>query len=75
MGYHQSSDDYTLFYRCRGGYITFLVVYIDGIVIIGHNQREIAQLKEKKLMREFKVKDLGLLKYSLGIQVWQLFSL
>lgn len=52
-----------------------MVVYIDGIVITGHNQREIALLKEKTLMREFKGKDLGLLKYSLGIQVWQLFSL
>ena len=48
--------------------ITTLIVYVDDIVAIGDDLEEIKKLK-KKLLNEFKIKDLGRLKYFLGIKV------
>ena len=45
-----------------------LVVYVDDMIIIGDDESEIAQLKVR-LGKEFEVKDLGRLRYFLGIEV------
>jgi hypothetical protein len=49
------------------GYI-FLVVYVDDIVITGDDSGGIAQLKQF-LRQQFHIKDLGKLRYFLGIEV------
>ena len=46
------------------------MVYVDDIVITGNDQEKIAQLKEH-LFSHFQTKDLGKLKYFLGIEVAQ----
>ena len=68
MGYWQCNGDHTLFYRHSGNRITILAVYVDGIVITGDDTLEIARLKEN-LSKEFEVKDLGQLRYFLGIEI------
>nr|XP_019706570.1 uncharacterized protein LOC109505944 [Elaeis guineensis] len=68
MGYKQSNADNTLLYRHLKGKKTILLVYVDDIVITGDDHHEIKQLKEK-LKQAFKVKDLGPLRYFLGIEV------
>ena len=68
MGYRQCNGDHTLFYRHSGNRITILAVYVDDIVITGDDTLEIAQLKEN-LSKEFEVKDLGQLRYFLGIEI------
>ena len=45
-----------------------LIMYVDGIVVIGNNEDDMTQLKEC-LVKEFEIKDLGRLKYFLGIEV------
>ena len=45
-----------------------MIVYVDDIVVIGDDQEEMAQLKNH-LAREFEIKDLGKLRYFLGIEV------
>ena len=45
-----------------------LVVYVDNIIVIGDDEDEISILKFF-LRTEFEIKDLGLLKYFLGIEV------
>ena len=47
-----------------------LAVYVDDIVITGDDEREIIRLKEN-LNKEFEVKDLGQLRYFLGIEIAQ----
>jgi hypothetical protein len=67
MGYKQSNADHTLFYKRRANKLAILIVYVDDIIITGNDDKEIEDLK-KKLAKEFKVKDLGPLRYFLGIE-------
>ena len=66
--YKQSNSDHTLFLKRKGDLITCLIIYVDDMIITGSDIEEIAQLKNN-LFREFEMKDLGGLKYLLGIEV------
>ena len=68
MGYKQCNGDHTVFYRHAQTHITILAVYVDDIVITGDDVEEIQRLKNR-LRKEFEVKDLGQLKYFLGIEI------
>src|SRR6185295_10175151 len=68
MGYKQCNGDHTVFYRHSGRRIALLAVYVDDIIITGDDEVEIKRMKEN-LSKEFEVKDLGQLKYFLGIEV------
>ncbi|KAK8919343.1 putative folate-biopterin transporter 2 [Platanthera zijinensis] len=52
----------------RGAQVSILIIYADDIIITGDDLEEIGHLKEQ-LDKEFEVKDLGKLKYFLGIEV------
>ena len=45
-----------------------MLIYVDDIVLIGNNNQVIQQLIDA-LGREFAIKDLGKLKYFLGLEV------
>uniref|UniRef100_A0A6J0PE03 Uncharacterized protein LOC109505292 n=1 Tax=Elaeis guineensis var. tenera TaxID=51953 RepID=A0A6J0PE03_ELAGV len=69
MGYKQSNADHTLFFRHNNkDKIAILIVYVDDIVVTGDDFEEIAHLKAQ-LAQAFEVKDLGYLRYFLGIEV------
>jgi len=67
-GYKQSNSYHTLFLKRKGDLITCLIIYVDDMIITGSDIEEITQLKNN-LFREFEMKDLGGLKYFLGIEV------
>ena len=48
----------------------FVVVYVDDIIVIGNDAREISSLKVY-LNTAFKIKDLGFVNYFLGLEVLQ----
>ena len=68
FGYNQSNADHTMLYKHNMGKISILIVYVDDIVITGDDAEEIMHLKGH-LAQEFEVKDLGHLRYFLGIEV------
>ncbi|CAD6334492.1 unnamed protein product [Miscanthus lutarioriparius] len=68
MGYKQCNGDHIVFYKHSRRKITVLAVYVDDIIITGDDEMEIKCLKGN-LSREFEVKDLGQLKYFLGIEI------
>ncbi|CAN1158567.1 Retrovirus-related Pol polyprotein from transposon TNT 1-94 [Linum perenne] len=68
-GYHHCQTDDTMFVRHGGnGRITILIVYVDDIIITGNDNEEIKKLKSR-LSSEFELKDLGEMKYFLGMEV------
>ncbi|GKC10464.1 putative RNA-directed DNA polymerase [Tanacetum coccineum] len=67
-GFKQSNSDHTSFLKQRGNLITCLIIYVDDMIITGNDKEEIIKLK-KNLFSEFEMKDLGRLKYFLGIEV------
>ena len=60
-----------MFIKFDNGKITILIVYVDDIVVTGDNHEEMARLK-KYLATQFEIKDLGKLRYFLGIEVARL---
>ena len=50
------------------GGVTTLLVYVDDIIVTGNDEKEKEALKNS-LAREFEIKDLGKLRYFLGIEV------
>ena len=69
FGYKQSQGDHTLFIKHsieRG--VTALLVYVDNIIVTGNDEREKHDVKQG-LAKEFEIKELGKLKYFLGIEV------
>jgi len=48
--------------------VTTLLVYVDAIILIGDDLEGMENFK-KCLVKEFEVKELGKLKYFLGIEV------
>ncbi|WJZ84138.1 hypothetical protein VitviT2T_003758 [Vitis vinifera] len=66
--YAQSRADYSLFTRKQGKSFTALLIYVDDILIIGNDPVSIPTTKFF-LHSHFHLKDLGDLKYFLGIEV------
>ena len=68
LGYIQSKSDYSLFVKSDSAHITILLVYVDDIVLAGDDIQEIQTVKAL-LNAKFKIKDLGQLKYFLGLEI------
>ena len=71
FGYKQSNSDHTLFIKHKEGKVTALIVYVDDMVLTGDDPCEMKALQEY-LATKFEMKDLGQLKYFLGIEVARL---
>ena len=69
QGYRQSQADHTMFTRVLAkGKITVLIMYVDDIILTGDDLVERDRLK-KSPATDFEIKDLGALKYFLGMEV------
>lgn len=67
--YVQGQANHTLFIKISpSGKRTILIVYVDDIILTGDDFGEMEKLREV-LGKEFEIKDLGQLKYFLGIEV------
>ena len=68
VGYVQSKADYSLFTKKQGKSFNALLIYVDDILISGNDPVSIIDIK-KFLYNQFHFKDLGDLKYFLGIEI------
>ena len=68
IGFQASSADYNLFTVHHNTFVVYLLLYVDDIIIIGNAPSFIAHIISK-LGAAFDLKDLGPLKYFLGLQI------
>ncbi|XP_022158642.1 uncharacterized protein LOC111025097 [Momordica charantia] len=68
LGLEVSLADTSLFVRSVDGSLTFLLLYVDDIIITGLDSSYIAVLK-KALATEFQISDFGALRYFLGLEI------
>ncbi|CAM8959567.1 unnamed protein product [Rhodiola kirilowii] len=68
FGFVQSLNDYSLFTLKMQDEFLILLVYVDDVVITGTSPRIIDKVK-LFIHDKFQIKDLGLLKYFLGLEV------
>jgi transposase InsO family protein len=67
-GFQQSISDYSLFSMHRGTIHLHVLVYVDDLIVSGNNSAAIQRFKSY-LSACFHMKDLGVLKYFLGVEV------
>uniref|UniRef100_A0A2N9F095 Reverse transcriptase Ty1/copia-type domain-containing protein n=1 Tax=Fagus sylvatica TaxID=28930 RepID=A0A2N9F095_FAGSY len=67
-GFTQSQADHSLFTLVSTSSITIVLVYVDDILVAGNDLSQIETFKHA-LSTNFKTKDLGPLKYFLGLEV------
>ncbi|XP_072071634.1 uncharacterized protein [Arachis hypogaea] len=68
LGFTPSENDHSLFTKSTGTTFTAILVYVDDLVLAGDDLSEIQAVK-MFLDDKFKIKDLGLLKFFIGMEV------
>ena len=67
-GFKRSKDDYCLYYKNEGTNILIILVYVDDIIILASSIESMTKAK-KEFEKEFKMKDMGELRYFVGMQI------
>ena len=70
LGFTKSDADSNLYFKVVGNHPLIFLLYVDELFLIGV-EHHIAWCK-RELTFEFKMKDLGLVHYVLGLEVWQI---
>nr|GEX72059.1 reverse transcriptase domain-containing protein [Tanacetum cinerariifolium] len=68
LGFKQCKADYSLFIFKKDAYFVEALIYVDDVIMVGNDVKKIQHTKEE-LDERFIIKDLGALKYFLGIEV------
>ncbi|KAK3007278.1 hypothetical protein RJ639_015826 [Escallonia herrerae] len=68
VGFIQSQSDHSLFTFAHKGSFLAVLIYVDDVIVTGTDSAKISWLKHY-LDTKFHIKDLGKLKYFLGIEV------
>ena len=69
LGFTKSKADSNLYYKVEGDSPVLLLLYVDDLFLTG--EEALISETKKKLSSEFEMKDLGLMHYFLGLEVWQ----
>ena len=65
----RSEADHNLYYKVVDNRPLILVLYVDDLFLIGYES--LIEKYMRELTHEFEMKDLGLMHYFLGLEVWQ----
>ena len=68
LGFTKSKADSNLYFKVEGGRPVMLLLYVDDLFLIG--KEELSKEVRRRLASEFEMKDLGMMHYFLGMEVW-----
>ena len=69
LGFTKSKADSNLYYKVEDDNLVMLILYVDDLFVPGTDGL-IADTK-RNIAAEFEMKDLGMMHYFLGMEVWQ----
>jgi hypothetical protein len=69
MGFEKSEADPNLYYIVVGDDPLILVLYVDDLFITG--AKRLIDGCKQSLALEFEIKDIGLMRIFLGLEIWQ----
>jgi hypothetical protein len=69
LGFTKSKADSNLYFKVMNDELVILLLYVDDLFLTGE-ENLITECK-KRLASEYEMKDLGLMHYFLGLEVWQ----
>ena len=69
MGFSKNKADPNLYFKVTKDEPVILLLYVDDLFLTG-DDKQIVECK-KKLAEEFEMKNLGLMHYFLGLEVWK----
>ena len=70
LGFTKSKEDSNLYYKIEGDGLRILLLYVNDLFLTVED-KPINECK-KKLAAEFGMKDLGMMHYFLGLEVWHI---
>ena len=68
LGFTESKEDSNLYFKVEGGRPVMLLLYVDDLFLTG--KEELIKVARRRLVVEFKMKDLDMMRYFLGMEVW-----
>jgi len=68
LGFTKSEADVNLYHIVVKGKLFIIVLYVDNVILTADNQLTMSYKED--LAREFEMKDMGLMHYFLGMEVW-----
>ena len=69
LGFIESKEDSNLYFKVEGEIPVMLLLYVDDLFLTG--KEELIKYSRRRLAVEFEMKDLGMMHYFLGMEVWQ----
>ena len=67
LGFSKSTVDSNLYFQVVHNHVLILALYVDDLFLTGDEQ--LIDQRKRELTSEFKMKDLGLMHYFLGLEV------
>ena len=68
LGFTKSKADSSLYYKVEDGNQVMLLLYVDDLFVKGTDGMILDT--KRKLLAEFEMKNLGMMHYFLGMEVW-----
>ena len=69
QGFTKSKKDSNLYFKVEGKRLVIVLLYVDDLFLTGED--ELIKYTRRRLAREFKIKDLRMMHYFLGMEVWK----
>ena len=69
LGFTKTVADSNLYYKVVDGQSLILILYVDDLFLT--RAEKLIEWCKQQLASEFEMKDLGLMHYLLGLEVWQ----